>query len=165
MSTAQAGFSPEQQSYLVEALKRLNIEKAFNPGGGAGGASDPETVYGFALEDLCKEELKKRDLHPLDMQRQLESWTAQGEIATGLDQFLLRHLGFFNVEPNSTGYMMRLRAPANILRSDQMRVLAYVAERRAGGYAHVTTRGSLQMREIQPANVIAIMDELQDCGL
>ncbi|WP_170844506.1 hypothetical protein [Aliiruegeria lutimaris] len=38
-------------------------------------------------------------------------------MATGLDQLLLRHLGFFNVEPNSPGYMMRLRTPANILRT------------------------------------------------
>ncbi|MEP3946576.1 hypothetical protein [Ascidiaceihabitans sp.] len=38
--------------------------------------------------------------------------TARNEIATGLDQFLLRHLGFFNVEPASRGYMIRLRLPA-----------------------------------------------------
>ncbi|MEM6477298.1 MAG: NirA family protein, partial [Pseudomonadota bacterium] len=104
-------------------------------------------------------------MHPLDLWRQLEEWTAEDKIAEGLDQFLLRHLGFFNVEPNSTGYMMRLRAPANVLRSDQMMVLADIAEELAGGYAHVTTRGSLQIREIRPANVIEIIERMEEVSL
>ena len=164
MPNSPAGFTQEQQAYLVEALKRLNLHQVLQGGGGATVQED-ETIYGVPLEDLCREEVKKHELHPLDMWPQLEAWTASGHLAEGLDQFLLRHLGFFNVEPNSPGYMMRLRTPACVLRGDQMEVLAHIAENLAGGYAHVTTRGSLQMREIRPENVIEIIDTLQECGL
>ncbi|MEM9784479.1 MAG: NirA family protein, partial [Pseudomonadota bacterium] len=124
-----------------------------------------ETVYGTPLEDLCKEEIAKYTLHPLDMWDRLERWTAANEMATGLDQFLLRHLGFFNVEPTSPGYMVRLRLPACRMRGDQMLALADIAETFAGGYAHVTTRGNIQMREIQPKNVLNVIAALNDAGL
>ncbi|MDV7142129.1 NirA family protein [Tropicimonas sp. TH_r6] len=163
MSQPQPGFSAEQQDYLVNVLTRLNLHRAFQ--GRDGSDAAPETVHGTPLEDLCKEELAKHELHPLDMWRQLEQWEAEGHLAAGLDQFLLRHLGFFNVEPNSPGYMMRLRMPANILRGEQMRVLGDIAEHYAGGYSHVTTRGSLQLREIQPGSVIPIIEALQEVGL
>ena len=113
MSDQATGFTAEQQQYLVGVLSRLNLHRAFQ-GGGAGETAS-ETVYGTPLEDLCKEELAKHARHPLDIWRQLEEWEAAGQMAEGLDQFLLRHLGFFNVTPASQGYMMRLRAPANIL--------------------------------------------------
>ncbi|MEM8569818.1 MAG: NirA family protein [Pseudomonadota bacterium] len=163
MSQQGTGFSAEQQQYLVDVLTRLNLHRAFQGEGTA--EAEPETVYGTPLEDLCKEEVAKHKLHPLDMWRQLEEWEATGHLAAGLDQFLLRHLGFFNVEPNSPGYMMRLRTPGNILRGDQLTTLGEIAEDLAGGYAHVTTRGSLQMREIQPGSVIPIMERLQEVGL
>ncbi|WP_068113085.1 NirA family protein [Tropicimonas marinistellae] len=163
MSEQPAGFSSEQQQYLVDVLSRLNLHRAFQGGGTT--QAEAETVYGVPLEDLCKEEIAKHEMHPLDMWRKLEEWEANGHLAAGLDQFLLRHLGFFNVEPNSPGYMMRLRAPANILRGDQMIALGDIAEDLAGGYAHVTTRGSLQMREIMPGRVIPIIERLQEVGL
>jgi ferredoxin-nitrite reductase len=46
-----------------------------------------------------------------------------------------------------------------------LEALGSIAEQFAGGYAHVTTRGSLQMREIQPGSVIPIVEHLQDIGL
>ena len=155
------GFTPEQQKYLAGLVMRLNLHRAFAPAGGAGAAPAEETVYGIPLDDLCKEELAKHKLHPLDIWRTLEGWTAADQMAEGTDQFLLRHLGFFNVTPNSSGYMMRLRAPACVLTSDQMDCLASCAEEFAGGYAHVTTRGSLQLREIQPRNVIALIERME----
>ncbi len=164
MSNPPAGFNAEQQQYLVDVLTRLNLHRAFQ-GGGAEGGQEEQTVYGTPLEDLCKEEVAKHNLHPVDMWRQLEEWEATGHLAAGLDQFLLRHLGFFNVEPASPGYMMRLRTPACILRGDQMVVLGDIAEKYAGGYAHITTRGSFQIREIQPGSVIPIIETLGEVGL
>ena len=35
----------------------------------------------------------------------------------------------------------------------------------AGGYAHVTTRANLQMREIEPKNAVAMVEHIQDIGL
>src|SRR5262249_51137676 len=40
-----------------------------------------------------------------------------------------------------------------------------LAERYAGGYAHVTTRANLQMREIEPKNAVALVEAIQDLGL
>ncbi|MEM6712279.1 MAG: NirA family protein [Pseudomonadota bacterium] len=160
---AHQGFTPEQQKYLAGVVAKLNIHRLV-PGKGSA-EPEPETVYGMPLEDLCREEVAKHERHPLDLWRQLEEWTAADQMAEGLDQFLLRHLGFFNVEPNSTGYMMRLRAPACVLRSDQMSTLADIAEELAGGYSHVTTRGSLQLREIPPRNVISIIERLEEVSL
>ena len=157
------GFSQEQLSYLVDAMAQLNLHEAFS--GGSGQEAKPEMVYGTPVDDLCKEELAKYQLHPNDLRMKLECWTDRNELATGLDQFLLRHWGFFNVEPNSPAYMLRLRLPACKLRGDQMLMLAEIAEQNAGGYAHITTRGNLQMREIQPKDVLVIMDKLHSVGL
>ncbi|MEM9204988.1 MAG: NirA family protein [Pseudomonadota bacterium] len=159
------GFTREQQEYLAGIVMRLDLHKAFAPAAKTIAEPEPALVYGTPIEDLCKEEVKKHEMHPLDIWRQLEEWTASDQMADGLDQFLLRHLGFFNVEPNSPGYMMRLRAPANVLTSDQMDVLAECAETYAGGYAHVTTRGSLQLREIRPKSVIDMIERMETVAL
>lgn len=132
MAQAGAGFSAEQQQYLIGVLSDLKLHRAFQGAGASSATPEPETVYGTPLEDLCKEELAKHERHPLDMWRQLEQWEAEGHLAAGLDQFLLRHLGFFNVEPNSPGYMMRLRCPGCSLRGEQMALLGDLAEDHAG---------------------------------
>lgn len=155
-------FTNEQIASLMGAITKLDLQLNA-PAAEAGPV--PETVYGTPIEDLCKEEIAKYKLHPLDIWDRLEKWTAKNEIAVGLDQFLLRHLGFFNVEPASPGYMVRLRLPACAMRGDQMTALADIAETYAGGYAHVTTRGNLQLREIEPANVLNVMDALNQAGL
>ncbi|MEM6759497.1 MAG: NirA family protein [Pseudomonadota bacterium] len=167
MSSHHSGFTREQQAYLAKVIMQMNLHKAFAPAAqpAADAAPAPASLYGVPVEDLCKEEARKHEIHPLDIWRQLEEWTARDEMAEGLDQFLLRHLGFFNVTPNSPGYMMRLRAPACVLSAEQMRVLAACAEDFAGGYSHVTTRGSLQLREIQPRSVIDLIARMEKAAL
>lgn len=155
-------FTPEQQSYLAQTIARLGLDRAFHP---SGGMAVPETVHGTPVEDLCREELRKFETHPCDLWDAIEDWTARGVIAEGLDQFLLRHWGFFNVEPADTGYMCRLRLPACELRGDQMVALAGIAEDLAGGFAHVTTRGNIQLRNIAPKDVLAVHFALRDVGL
>lgn len=162
-SSRQQGFSPEQINCLVDALGKLELHAIFQ--GNGGNTPEPEAVHGTPIDDLCKEELAKYKQHPLDLWPRLQLWTAKNEMAEGLDQFLLRHLGFFNVEPTSPGYMVRLRLPACRLRGDQMQALAEIAETYAGGYAHVTTRGNIQMREIQPRDVLSVLQALGDAGL
>ncbi|WP_299592336.1 NirA family protein [uncultured Tateyamaria sp.] len=157
--TTGRGFSDEQIACLMSALTKLELTAA------PGGEAPTEHVYGTPLEDLCKEEIAKYKLHPLDMWDRLERWTARNEIATGLDQFLLRHLGFFNVEPASPGYMIRLRLPACQMRGDQMQAIADIADTYGPSHAHVTTRGNLQIREIAPRNVLKVMDALASAGL
>lgn len=161
------GFSPDQIAYLVDAIAQLNLHEAFAPSNGSTAqvGSEPEMVHGTPIEDLCKEELAKYQQHPLDLRLRLERWTDRNEMAEGLDNFLLRHWGFFNVAPNSPGYMMRMRIPACKMRGDQMLVMAEIADELAGGYAHVTTRGNLQLREIEPKNVLEILDRIHQAGL
>jgi len=155
---AAVGFTGEQVASLLSALETYERKMA---------DSGPitESVHGTPLEDLCQEEIAKYKMHPLDLWVRLEQWCAKNEMATGLDQFLLRHLGFFNVEPASPGYMVRLRLPACQLRGDQMLALAEIADEYAGGYSHVTTRGNLQLREIKPCDVLNVVTALTRVGL
>ncbi|PZX10116.1 ferredoxin-nitrite reductase [Palleronia aestuarii] len=155
-------FTAEQQAYLFETVTRLGLDRAFQA---ATGTAAPETVHGTPVEDLCREEVRKYETHPCDLWDAIEDWTERGVIAEGLDQFLLRHWGFFNVEPADTGYMCRLRLPGCRLRGDQMMAVAEIAERLAGGFAHVTTRGNLQLRNIAPRDVLAVHFALKDAGL
>ena len=117
MTGQKPGFTREQQAYLAKEIMQAKLHEAFAPKGAAVAAPEPETYYGFAVEDLCKEEIAKYKSHPLDIWRRLEEWTEANQMAEGLDQFPLRHLGLFNVAPNSPLYMMRLRAPASALTS------------------------------------------------
>jgi ferredoxin-nitrite reductase len=43
--------------------------------------------------------------------------------------------------------------------------VAHVAERFAGGYAHVTTRANLQIREVAAKNATNVLEAVQDLGL
>ena len=61
--------------------------------------------------------------------------------------------------------MCRLRIPNGILKASQFAGLADLAERYGGGYAHVTTRANLQIREVEAHNAVAMVEAIQDLGL
>src|SRR5437879_7362327 len=61
--------------------------------------------------------------------------------------------------------MCRLRIPNGILTHWQFAGVGDLAERYAGGYAHVTTRANLQMREVEPQNAVAMIEAISDLGL
>jgi ferredoxin-nitrite reductase len=61
--------------------------------------------------------------------------------------------------------MCRLRIPNGILKHWQFAGVADLSERYAGGFAHVTTRANLQIREIEPKNAINMVEGIQDLGL
>jgi ferredoxin-nitrite reductase len=71
----------------------------------------------------------------------------------------------FYVAPNQNSYMCRLRIPNGILKAAQFAGVADLAERYGGGYAHVTTRANLQIREIEAHNAVAVVEAIQDLGL
>ena len=62
--------------------------------------------------------------------------------------------------------MLRLRVPG---RRDspppQLRGLADIAADWGGGYAHITTRANLQIREFRPRDIIKVLIRLQELGL
>ena len=157
-----AGFTDEQQKYLVDVLSSLNLHRAFQ---GSSAKEEAPSYYGTPTEELSKEELAKYNTHPLDMWDQIVAHNNRNEIAEGITQFMFRHWGVFNVEPNSEGYMCRMRIPSCKLRGDQFSMLGDLSEKVAGGYSHVTTRGSLQYRNIMPNQVLDLFSGLYDIGL
>lgn len=159
------GFSDEQKRYLADTLIKMNIHLAIAGSPQANESDVPETFWGTPVEDLCKEEKRKYEGHVLDIWNDIVKSNDTNQILEGLDQFASRHYGLFNVAPASIGYMVRMRMPACKLRGDQMVTLGDVAEDIAGGYSHITTRGSLQFREIEPNRILELLKIFSDAGL
>ncbi len=101
-----------------------------------------------AGQKLSDPEKWKREQHPFDAYARLEEQAARDEFPKPPDNFRWRFFGLFYVSPAQNSYMCRLRIPNGILNHWQLAGLADVADRYAGGYAHVTTRANLQIREI-----------------
>ena len=114
---------------------------------------------------LSDPEKFKRELHPLDGYEKLKEQAANNEAPKADDNFRWRFFGLFYCAPTQTAYMCRLRIPNGILTHWQFAGLADLAERYAGGYAHVTTRANLQMRDVAPKNAVAMVEAIQDLGL
>jgi sulfite reductase (ferredoxin) len=75
-------------------------------------------------------------------------------------------LGGANGEGKSTEFfMVRIRIPNGILRSDQVRVLAELAENRARGVADITVRQNLQLHWVTIEAIPDIIEKLQQAGL
>lgn len=159
------GFTPEQQQYLADLLAKLDLQALFVRPQEQNQAPQQVTVHGTAYEDLAKEEIAKHDIHPWDLWPKLRTHAEENKMPEGTDVFMFKHHGMFNVAPAQPGYMCRLRIPACQMRGDQLAGLADIAENLAGGYAHVTTRGNLQIREIQADNLIKTLTALSDIGL
>jgi ferredoxin-nitrite reductase len=114
---------------------------------------------------LSDPERFKRELHPFDGYEKLKSQAEKNEPPKPDDNFRWRFFGLFYVAPNQKSYMCRLRLPNGILKHWQLAGLATLAETHAGGYAHVTTRANLQMREIEPKNAVSLLEAIQDLGM
>lgn len=157
------GFSDEQRDYLQTLLNEMDLAAVFKAPEPTSGA--PLTVFGTPLEDLCTQEHLKLQEHPDEMWPKLMAHAEAAKMPEGGDTFMFKHHGLFNVQPAQPGFMCRLRIPSCKLRADQFAGLADLAEQLAGGYAHVTTRGNLQVREIRPENIIRVLETLYDIGL
>ena len=81
------------------------------------------------------------------------------------DTFRFRYHGLFYVAPAQNSFMLRCRIPAGELTSAQMRGLADIAEQWGGGYADITTRANIQIREIAPRHIVKCLLKLQEIGL
>ena len=181
-ATDQAGdFSSEQKRYLEGFVAGVQIAKAAKSVAGAatvGGAvpaSEPTGLDAAGLKaqsrvlasggKLSDPEKFKREQHPFDTYERLKEHAAKGEYPKPPDNFRWRFFGLFYVAPNQNSYMCRLRIPNGILKSAQLAGLADLAERYGGGYAHVTTRANLQIREVEAHNAVAMIEAIQDLGL
>ena len=171
-------FNPEQKRYLEGFVAGLQIAKAARapeaaaPAAGAAEPTGPDAEHSRAQARVLKaggklseQEKFKRELHPLDGYERLKAQAASNEYPKPPDNFRWRFFGLFYVAPNQNSYMCRLRMPNGILTHWQFAGVADLAERYGGGYAHVTTRANLQVREIEAKNAVAMVEAVQDLGL
>src|SRR5829696_363138 len=184
---ATGDFSSEQKRYLEGFAAGLAIAKTargFAVGAprseglaAAPPARPPEhegpEAAGLQAQDrvlqsggkLSDPEKFKREQHPFDAYDRLKELAAKNEYPKPPDNFRWRYHGLFYVAPAQDSYMCRLRIPNGILKHTQLSGLADIAVRYGGGYAHVTTRANLQIREIEAQHAPAVVEEILDLGL
>lgn len=114
---------------------------------------------------LTPQEEAKRQRHPLDMWDDIVRHCDDGVFPKGEDVLAFKYHGLFHVAPVQNAYMCRLRLPGGIVTSNQFRGIARIADECAGGYADVTTRANLQLREIPANKGIEVLTGLQDLGI
>src|SRR5271155_421939 len=174
-------FNPEQKRYLEGFVAGVQIAKAAKSvagaaaGGNAAAASEPVGPDAAGLKaqnrllaaggKLSDQEKFKREQHPFDTYERLKEHAAKGEYPKPADNFRWRFFGLFYVAPNQNSYMCRLRIPNGILKAAQFAGIADLAERYGGGYAHVTTRANIQIREVEAGDAVAVIEAVQDLGL
>jgi len=176
-------FAPEQKRYLegfVSGLQAARAARGLQTGNGAAaipgsGGAEPVGPDAAALkaqdrftragQKLSDPEKFKRELHPFDGYEKLKAQAVDNAPPKPDDNFRWRFYGLFYVAPAQDAYMCRLRIPNGILKHWQFAGVAGLAERYGGGYAHVTTRANLQIREIEPKNAVAMIEAIQDLGL
>ena len=168
-------FTSEQKRYLEGFTAGLQIARTARGAGGAAPAPEPAGPDADHLRaqdrvlkaggTLSDQEKFKREQHPFDAHGRLKEQAATNEAPKAADNFRWRYFGLFYCAPAQSSYMCRLRIPNGILRHSQLGGLAELAERYASGYAHVTTRANLQMREVEPKNAVAMVEAIQDLGL
>ena len=182
-------FEPEQKRYLEGLMTGLQIAKTLRPAEangtapaastGPNGAAAPAAesigpdAAALRVQDrvikaggkLSDPEKFKRELHPFDAYERLKDQALKNEPPKADDNFRWRFFGLFYCAPAQKSYMCRLRIPNGILKHWQFAGVADLAGRYAGGYAHVTTRANLQMREVEPKNAVVMVEAIQDLGL
>src|SRR5262245_30256895 len=168
-----ADFTPDQKRYLegfVTGLGASRATKANAPGKAE--PVGPDAIHLKAQNKtvaaggrLAEPEKFKRDEHPFDAYPRLVKQARNNEPPKPADNFRWRYYGLFYVAPAQSSYMCRLRIPNGILKHWQFAGLADLAEQYGGGYAHVTTRANIQIREIEPKNAVAMLEAITDLGL
>lgn len=118
-----------------------------------------------AGQKLTEQEAAKRARHPLDQWDDIVQHSDQAKFPRGTDVLAFKYHGLFQTAPTQNSYMSRLRFPCGIVRADQLRCVAHVAQNLAGGYAHITTRANLQVREVKAEHGAAILDLFHEHGI
>ncbi|MEI6204269.1 MAG: NirA family protein, partial [Enhydrobacter sp.] len=171
-------FDAEQKQWLqgfvsgIEARKAADKLATRTATAAASPTVGPDALQ-YAAQDrtvaaggkLVAEEVAKRAKHPLDRWDEVVARSEAGQFPKGIDVFLTKYQGLFYVAPAQDSFMCRLRIPNGILNAWQFRGLADAAESFGGGYADVTTRANLQIREIGAANAVNLLAAIQAVGL
>ncbi len=175
-------FDDAQKQWLQGFVSGIEARKAADklaarapgvPGGQSAGQPIGPDALQHAAQDravaaggkLVAEETAKRARHPLDRWDELVGRAEAGQFPKGTDVFLTKYHGLFYVAPAENSFMCRLRIPNGILNAWQMRGLADASDAFGGGYADVTTRANLQIREIPAPAAVDLLLAVQDLGL
>jgi ferredoxin-nitrite reductase len=171
-------FTDEQRRYLegfVAGVQARRAAQGLKPLGTESGSARPAgpdkdhlaamARFEAAGKKLSNEEKAKREEHPFDAYARLKAESASGQFPKGLDNFRWRFHGLFYVAPTQNSYMCRLRIPNGILSHWQFAGVADLARAYGGGYAHVTTRANLQIREVMPDAAVALIEGLASLGI
>jgi ferredoxin-nitrite reductase len=168
-------FTGEQQEYLKGFMAGVEARRGalgLSAAPVAGPAVDPGDIHRAAQDrtvaaggKLTAEEEAKRKKHPLDRFDEINALAAAGKFPKGIEIFLTKFHGLFYVAPAQDAFMCRLRIPGGILNAYQLRGVAAIADDLAGGYADVTTRANLQLREIAAASAPEVLLRLSEIGL
>jgi ferredoxin-nitrite reductase len=165
-------FTDEQKQYLDGFLSGLAARRGGLAAPPVAAASMQTDIHRAAQDrfiaagkKLVPEEEAKRKSHPLDMWDELRDEASAGCFPKGIDVFRHKFFGLFYVAPAQDSFMCRLRIPNGVLQPHQMIGLAALAERWGGGYADITTRANLQIREIKPQGIVELLEGLQELGL
>ena len=167
-------FTPEQKRYLEGFMSGLQSTGALrkSDAGAPAAPSGPDAPHIAAQNrvtasggKLADQEKWKRDEHPFDAYARFRDQAKSGAYPKPEDNFRWRYHGLFYVAPTQNSYMCRMRIPNGILSSWQIEGVANVAERFGGGYAHVTTRANLQIREIKAENAPDLLEDLVALGI
>ncbi|HEY2627677.1 MAG TPA: NirA family protein, partial [Usitatibacter sp.] len=165
-----AEFTDAQKQYFEGLARGI---AAARPGANASvQPAGPERIH-FAAQDrtvaaggkLTREEEAKRAKHPFDMWDEIGANADKGEFPKGTDVFLYKFHGLFYVAPAQDAFMCRLRNPNGILDAPKLRAIAAIAEDFGAGYAHVTTRSNLQIREIAPRHARSVLERIAEAGI
>jgi ferredoxin-nitrite reductase len=176
-------FEPQQKRYLEGFVAGLQIARTAGSIAARNGASAPAPAAmseptgpdapHWRAQDrviraggkLSDQEKFKRELHPFDGYEKLKGQAVANTPPKPDDNFRWRFFGLFFCAPTQNTYMCRLRIPNGILKAAQFEGVADAAERYGGGYAHVTTRANLQLRDVEPKDTVALIEHIQDIGL
>lgn len=178
-----ADFSEEQKRYLEGFVAGASAARAARglptlagaPAAAAPAAAPPtgpdaphllaQARFEAQGRKLSPQEVAKREEHPLDAYARLKREARAGRFPKPIDDFRWRFHGLYYVGPAQDAFMCRLRIPNGILTEAQFRAVAAIAERWGGGYAHVTTRANLQIREIRAEHGPDVVEALVEAGL
>ncbi len=161
-----AGFRPDQKEYLEGFFSALAAGADLAGHDLAQSAAPaPALFHSTPVEDLNQQERWKHAEHPLDGWDRLLAHAAADQSPDAEHNYRFRWHGLFHVAPAQEGFMLRLRLPGCGITSHQLHGVADLASELAGGYAHITTRGNLQLREIKPRDAVAVLARLADLGL
>lgn len=176
--TVDAPFNEEQKQYLQGFFAGTHQRGAVpfvgqtangaftgDPSEAVAQADSELTVYGTPIDELSKEELVKYEGNGLDVWDRIHKNSTTNTFPEGGDVFRFKFHGLFYVTPAQEAFMLRCRIPACILRADQLAGLAEISRDWGGGYVDITTRGNIQIREIQPKDASKVLMKLYDLGL